>query len=229
MMVMASSSKLRERQAQIARGSILDAVIAKLEQGSVDDFSMQDVADAAGVSLRTVYRYFPNRGENLTAAGERIGEMLGLPIDLKGPEDIVNSFLEVSGKFAEHPHMARALVSTPAGRDARNPFLRPRRAAIEQAMARLTANLDQEMSRQATAVVTYLCSASSWVTISDDNGFRVPTLEEPSHGPWRSCWQRCKGFSPANPEPRSRPTWAFSGPPRRWTWPGCSPAAVSSA
>lgn len=168
MVVMATPPRLRERQAQIARDSILDAVIAKLESASWNDFSMQDIAEAAGVSLRTLYRYFPNREEVLRAAGGRIGERLELAPEISGPEEIVSSFLKASGMMARHLQLARALVATSAGRDARSPLLQRRRSAIDRAMSQLTAGLDQSTARQVTAVVTFLCNAASWMTISDD-------------------------------------------------------------
>ena len=84
---------LRERQAQQVRTAVLEAVIAELETKATDEVSMADIARSAGISLRTLYRYFPDRSSLLHAAGEHVYGSLGVPFDIAGPEDISRSLL----------------------------------------------------------------------------------------------------------------------------------------
>src|SRR5688572_26843189 len=55
------SSKLREEQAESTRERILAGLCELLGAGDVEDLSVPKVAEHAGVSVPTVYRYFPSR------------------------------------------------------------------------------------------------------------------------------------------------------------------------
>ena len=152
------------------RVAVLDAVVAQLEERSVDDIAMADVAAEAGISLRTLYRYFPDRAALLHAAGEYLYADLGIGYEIAGPEDISASFRDAAAKLSARPALTRALVQTSAGRAARSAARVQRVEAIRTALAPLTARLDPDLARRATAVIAHLCSAASWVTVSDDSG-----------------------------------------------------------
>lgn len=163
-------SSLRERQAQHVRMTVLAAVISELEDKVVDDLSMADVATAAAISLRTLYRYFPDRSSLLHAAGEHLYGSLGVPFDIAGPEDISASLLEAAGRLSTRPELTRALVRSTAGRTTRSAVRGQRVEAIRSALKPVTDGLDADTARWATAVIAHLCSAASWVIISDEIG-----------------------------------------------------------
>lgn len=167
---MTVTPSLRERQAEQIRTAVLDAVVTELETKAVEDVSMADVAAAAGMSLRTLYRYFPDRPSLLEAAGHHVVESLGLPIDIAEPEDISASFLDAGRRFLTRPQLARALVRTRTGRAARSTARTERTDAVTSALAPLTDNLDADTARRAEAVVAHLCSLTSWVSIADESG-----------------------------------------------------------
>jgi AcrR family transcriptional regulator len=165
-----SAGSLRERQAEELRTTVLECVIRELETRPVDDLSMGDVAEAAGISLRTLYRYFPDRPSLLHAAGQHVVDSLNLPIEIDGPDGISASFLDAARRFSNRPQLARVLVQTSAGRTARS-SVRPQRAeAVAAALGSLTDRLDPETARRATAVISHLCSLQSWVSIADNSG-----------------------------------------------------------
>lgn len=161
---------LRERQAEQVRAAVLDAVVRQLETRSVDDIAMSDVAAEAGISLRTLYRYFPDRPALLHAAGEHLYGSLGIGYEIAGPEDVSASFRDAATKLSSRPALTRALVQTTAGRAARSAARVQRVEAIRAALAPVTDGLDPDLARRATAVIAHLCSAASWVTVSDDSG-----------------------------------------------------------
>jgi AcrR family transcriptional regulator len=167
---MAPTLTLREARAEQLRGVILDAVVAQLEERSIDDIAMTDVAAQAGISLRTLYRYFPDRPALLHAAGEHLYSDLGIDYEITGPHDISASFRDAAAKLAARPALTRALVRTTAGRAARSAARVQRLQAIRTALAPLTEGLEPELARRATAVIAHLCSAASWVAISDESG-----------------------------------------------------------
>jgi AcrR family transcriptional regulator len=165
----AKATSLRERQAQQVRVAVLEAVIAELETKGADDVSMADVAAAAGISLRTLYRYFSDRSELLQAAGEHLYGSLGVPFDIAGPEDISRSLLQAAGRLSTRPELTRALVRTTAGRVTRSAVRGQRVDAIRAALKPVTDGLDADTARWAGAVITHLCSAASWVIIADES------------------------------------------------------------
>src|SRR5688500_15592525 len=57
------SSTLRAEQAAATRARIVDAAVELLQLNDVSAITMQDVADRAGVAVRTVYRAFPTKDD----------------------------------------------------------------------------------------------------------------------------------------------------------------------
>jgi TetR/AcrR family transcriptional regulator, cholesterol catabolism regulator len=172
------AASLRERQAQQIRATVLDSVIAELESKAVDDVSMADVARAAGISLRTLYRYFPDRPALLQAAGEHLYGSLGVPFDITGPGDISRSLLEAARRLSSRPELTRTLVQTTAGRAMRSGVRRQRVEAIRTALKPATDGLDPDTGRWATAVIAHLCSAASWLIISDESGLEQADAQQ---------------------------------------------------
>jgi AcrR family transcriptional regulator len=167
---MSEMATLRERQAQQVRLTILEAVISELEHNAADDMSMADVAKSAGISLRTLYRHFPDRPSLLQASGEHLYGSLGVPFDIAGPEDISKSLLDAAQRLSTRPELIRALVRTTAGRSTRSGVRGQRVDAISAALKPLTDDLPADTARRATAVIGHLCSAASWVIIAEESG-----------------------------------------------------------
>jgi AcrR family transcriptional regulator len=188
---------LRERQAEQVRIAVLDATIAQLEARAFEDVPMAEIAEAAGVSLRTLYRYFPDRNSLLHAAGDHLYGSLDVPYEIDGPQRISASFQEAARRLSGRPELARALVRTSAGRAARSAVRGRRIEAIDEALRPLTQELDAATARRAAAVIAHLCSAASWVMIADETGLSdadaqravawaidtlVSTLQRPASG-----------------------------------------------
>lgn len=164
------TESLRSRQAAVARKAIVEALVRHLETGDADELAMEALAREAGVSRRTLYRYFPDRGELLSAAGEWIrSEMLQLPVEI-GAEGIAASFRAATSRLQRHPRLARALLRTRTGRAVRSGYRDDRVAAIRRAVrAEVPGATEAELER-AAAVLAYLCSSNAWTTIQDESG-----------------------------------------------------------
>jgi AcrR family transcriptional regulator len=164
---------LRDRQAALARTAIFEALVKHLEAGDADDLSMEELAREAGVSRRTLYRYFPSRTELLTAAGEWIrDEALQLPVGI-GPEGIAGSFRAAAARLSEHPTLARALLRTQTGRAMRSGYRDARARAIRAEVRREVPRLPDREVERAAAVLGYLCSSRAWITIQDESGLEA--------------------------------------------------------
>jgi len=174
----ANTTPLRQRQAQQVRTALLEAAIGQLEGNVRSDVSMAEVAEAAGVSLRTLYRYFPDRASLLGAAGDHLYRSLGVPFEIAGPEDIAASFREAARRLGTRPQLTRALVRSEPGNLSRSTVRRQRLEAIRGALEPLTDALDPHTAQRASAVIAHLCSAAAWVSIADECGLSDSEAQE---------------------------------------------------
>lgn len=161
---------LRERQAVRAREDVLRALLRHLETGDADDVSMDDLARDAGVSRRTLYRYFPSRADLLAAAGEWIrDDVLALPTEI-GDEGIAASFRSAAARLEDAPRLARALLHTRTGQAMRTDYRIARAAAIRRAVEREVPGLSRRELDRASGILGLLCSSTAWITIQDEAG-----------------------------------------------------------
>ncbi|HET7565824.1 MAG TPA: helix-turn-helix domain-containing protein [Gemmatimonadaceae bacterium] len=171
------TATLRTRQAALARQAIFEALVRHLEAGDADDIPMDELAREAGVSRRTLYRYFPSRSDLLAAAGEWIrAEALQLPIDI-GDEGIAASFRSAAARMQQRPQLARALLRTQTGRAVRSSTRTERVKAIRKAVRREVPGLSQREVERAAAVLGLLCSSNAWITIQDESGLDASSAQ----------------------------------------------------
>ena len=163
-----STTSLRDQQAALARERILRAVAELLERDAAEELTVPQVAELSGVSLRTVYRYFPTREELLAAAGRFIGgELLqqGYPTSL---DDVADSFERACADFDERPGLVRAMALSQVGREARSSRRRERLAAIREALDAEVGGLPERELRQAEAVLAYLHNMLAYTTLREE-------------------------------------------------------------
>ncbi|HET7552247.1 MAG TPA: helix-turn-helix domain-containing protein [Gemmatimonadaceae bacterium] len=173
-----TATTLRGRQAALARQAIFEALVRHLEAGDVDEIPMEALAREAGVSRRTLYRYFPSRADLLAAAGDWIRvEALQLPVDI-GEEGIAESFRAAAARLQRHPRLARALLRTQTGRAVRGGYRDERVKAIRRALRREAPGLSRRQMERAAAVLAFLCSSSAWITIQDELGLGASSAQE---------------------------------------------------
>ena len=167
---MKSGTSLRERQAAVIRDAILDAVADRLDHDDPDDIAMPQVAAGAGISLRTLYRYFPTREAMFDAVGDHVVARLGLPRQIEGADDIAPVFLESAQRGAQSPRLVRAMLWTRLGRRARSSHRRRRVESIAAALSEVTSHLSPAEARRREGAIVYLASLPAWITVSEECG-----------------------------------------------------------
>lgn len=161
---------LRERNAVQARVAIVEAAADRLAGEDPDDINLAELAGDAGVSLRTLYRYFPTRDELLAAAGDRLYARLGVRDEVGEADGVSASFLAASAALAEQPEVARNLLRTTLGRQVRLPHRQERVREIHAAVGREAGRRAGDTAVElAGAAVAYLCSSASWITVCDES------------------------------------------------------------
>lgn len=164
---------LRDRQVELTRGLILEALAGLIAEGRLAEFSVQDVADRAGVSLRTVYRHFPSRDVLLVGFKTWIAEQLRAHGDLDPPLHADEVAAYVRAKFAILQRSAALLVplmkldfATGAQREESSNHLTQMRSAL----AEVTGALDPELAEAVVWTFRMICSVQTWLAIRERGG-----------------------------------------------------------
>jgi AcrR family transcriptional regulator len=161
---------LRERKAQAVREQVLDVLLARVEGDGFREVAMEDLARSAGVSRRTLYRLFPTREALLVAAGKRFADTVGMPQEIGGPEQLSATFREGSRLMERRADLARALYRSATGKGIRAGQRSRRIQMIGNALRSLTDKLEKDEARRVTAVIAFLISSNTWITIQDESG-----------------------------------------------------------
>jgi AcrR family transcriptional regulator len=175
---MTAAEGLRERQAAVVRAAILDALAGRLDHEDPDDVAMPHVAADAGISLRTLYRYFPTKEAMFDAVGDHVVARLGLPRDIRDAEDIAQVFQESARLGAQSPELVRSMLWTRLGRRARSSHRRRRVESIMAALADVTAHLPPAEARGREGAIAYLASLPAWITVSEECGIDAEDAQQ---------------------------------------------------
>ncbi|WP_448570156.1 TetR/AcrR family transcriptional regulator [Trichothermofontia sp.] len=132
-------SSLRQQQAAATRELILRALAEQLAVGGLQEFSIADAAQRAGVATRTIYRYFPNREALLDAVGAWVDQQLGdLPYPTT-PMEVAALAEQAFPRFEQTAVLIQALLVSELGKNVRSRLRSKRRQAIATALSPLLA------------------------------------------------------------------------------------------
>lgn len=173
-----TSQSLREQHAETTRVRILSAVAELLEAEHAEELTMPDVAAASGVSLRTVYRYYPTRAELLEAAGRWIGDELFRHPYPRNLDEVAERFRTEAAHFDERPGLVRALALSQLGREVRGYRRRERLGAIRKALRHELGGLPEDELCRAEAVIAYLHNMLAYTTLREENGLSGEQIGE---------------------------------------------------
>ena len=156
---------LRDQQADLTRDLIIRAFQGLLQNDHPDAITYPQVAEAAGVSLRTVYRYFPTRAELLQNAATWLRRVhgrsaLGRPAYGAGPG---------RRRARDGPPLRRAHERLPCA-VRRTRSRSPATRAVATAVAEVPGKLPEDEVRRAEAVLACIRSGRAWLVLHDQYG-----------------------------------------------------------
>ena len=160
---------VRTRQIDLTRNAILDAFLELTHAENAVNVSMPAVAEAADVSVRTVYRYFATKDELQNAAAFRMSERVLRNAEIgQVTGESAESYLgELWSGFERELPAVIAEHSTPAGRELRRTRLPANRATVARAMP-------DDVDAEQIDMIVAICSSSMFLELVDRMGY-APT------------------------------------------------------
>lgn len=165
-------TSLRDRQRELARETILGALADHVAETASLDFSVEEIAKRAGVSHRTVYNHFANRGALIEAFSDWADREMRTrgstisPLDLAGLTHDVETNWRI---FDEMASVAEAFARIDTVRSAVGGHVRRTRAFVELVESRYP-TLDTSQIIAAAAVLRQLVSVRSWYVLTHEHG-----------------------------------------------------------
>jgi AcrR family transcriptional regulator len=163
------ASRLRERQQDETRNLILQALGEEILRSRPGEFSLPEVAERAGVSVRTVYRHFGSR-EQLVEAMQAYAVRRVTPAPPTTLEELLAFPPKLFATFDAHAPWVEAMVRAGVGSAVRSAG-KPGRIALFKALtAPAVAHLPPEEALAVQALVKHLVSAETWLAMREDFG-----------------------------------------------------------
>lgn len=161
----APGEDLRRKRSEVSRQAIRDAVTELLVTQHPSALSIPAVAEAAGVSVRTVYRYFPTKQDLL----EDVAEIHQRRADeiVNNREDLYNNsgrYLEALWTDFEHDLPAvRAQHLSPLGADLRRTRMEQTKAGLDVRLDKAFPDVGEEDRADLSDVVMMIMSSSAFL------------------------------------------------------------------
>lgn len=157
------------------RRAILEAMADVITETNGIGFSVQAVADRAGVSHRTVYNHFATRDALCDAFAEYVDEVLMATTDRapdlgRGLSSWPDAVRDLYGVLARGDRHARASVMLMIGTRRPVKVWRARSAAIEKMIAREGGGKAPLPPKQVAAAVRLFMSSMGWHLLTDQCG-----------------------------------------------------------
>jgi len=168
---------LRTGQLAATRQRIGRAVADIIVSEGAASLSFPAVADRAGVSLRTVYRHFPNKDALVNAALEAGSErtLSAFPGGERSIDRLRQLIRELWAELEENRDLVLVQLTTPAGRALRGERLRKRRAELRASLPDEVPTLEVDGYDRLAALCTVLFSSHLLFDLTEELGVERDT------------------------------------------------------
>jgi AcrR family transcriptional regulator len=147
---------------------IEDALLDFMAKGETQRLNHDSVAEAAGLSRRTVYRYYPDRDALLKALWARTMRAAGPGVRIPGDAaEVLGRLEEVFTGFDRNASAIMVALSTPEGRAVRNAAKGERVEGWRRALEAELAALPERHRDWALGVLQLLSTGFAWREMRD--------------------------------------------------------------
>lgn len=172
---MSTTATLSEKRNDLTRNLIMESAYALLRTASVSALTVRAVAQQAGMSERTVFRYFPSREALLDAVAAQLLEEMAVPAPPASLQALLEAPAALYGAFDARAELTRALLHSDLVERARALQASSRWKAVAGLLEAEAPDSAIDARRMAVANICYHLSASSWHYYRFQFGF---SLEE---------------------------------------------------
>lgn len=176
---------LRDEHRRATRARIVEAVSALVADAHPAAISVPAVAARAGMSVATVYRYFPTKEALLDASML----VMGPEASIGRIEDMPRTFEEVTERLpasfadvAAHLTLARNQLASPLGRELRRRRWEAKLGMLRSALSDRGIDPDSAAGQRLTALVDVLTSSTAVLEMHDKAG--IPIQDASAHVLW---------------------------------------------
>jgi AcrR family transcriptional regulator len=166
----AYTSSLREQQAGQTREKILATVAGLLREGEMEDLSYNLVAERSGVSVPTIYRYFPSRKALLDGMDRWLARELKRPPLPKDLDELMAFTPDFFRYYDEAKDLLNAARVSALLREANKPGQKERDRVFAEMFAPYTKGLPGERADAVHALVRILYSFDSFLLMQERFG-----------------------------------------------------------
>ena len=194
---------LRDEQRALTRQKVLAAVLELVAEGSLDELSVPAVAQRSGVSLATIYRYFPTRDELLAAAAaEPSRQALSQPPAPRPDDDELATFQRAMWHdFARNLPLLRHQIASTAGREMRTARLDRSRSLLAGYIERHGIDPQSDGGQRLISLLLLINGSLALIELHDRQGLDVDEALDRSLWAMRALIDATRQESPA---PRHR-------------------------
>jgi AcrR family transcriptional regulator len=182
---MSSDGTLRDEHKRATRERIVRAVAELVADAHPAAVSVPAVAARAGVSVATVYRYFPTKEALLDASTL----VMGADATITSLADIPRSFEELTAvlpaafaDLVQHLPLARNQLASPLGRELRRRRWEAKQVAMRAALEGSGIDPDSPEGERFAAIADVLTSSTALLELHDKAG--IPADEAAAHVLW---------------------------------------------
>lgn len=162
------NSETREKQKQETRATILEGLAAVMAEGMVE-VSIPAVAEASGVSIPTIYRYFPNKSALVAALPTYLAQKIGAPPLNPQPDlaDYLNALTQFYARADNMDETMQAAAMSEAAVNLRRTTRPERLQMVEQMLRPYTTHLSPDEQEQLRNVVLILATSAVMKAFTD--------------------------------------------------------------
>lgn len=157
-----TTPSLRSRHAELTRTLILDSAIAVLTDDESTELSVRSAANRAGISERTVFRYFANRDDLLDAVAAEMNQRLAAPAVPVRLEEFDAYPAAIFARFEENSALTRAALRSEVYERIRSGDLVRRGSIIRATVDEAAPGVAPETRRLIAHNIHYHVVASTW-------------------------------------------------------------------
>jgi AcrR family transcriptional regulator len=155
------SITLTEQQTDLTQRLILDAALQTLQDASVGGLTMRAVAKKAGISERTVFRYFATRDEFLDAVAAEISSQMQVPHP-RSLDELLAMPRTLFTSLEARRDLIRASLHTDVSERIMQTNGRQRWTAIRKIVDAYAPRAPETQRKIAATNIRYLMSAATW-------------------------------------------------------------------